>query len=106
MTSVFRLLSFMFSVFPFVFSVLCFEDVLRTVIFSLGGAIKRSTANVLMPRWRKKECRETNTRIRIMLHFMQLAHPRHMDIYIQNSEHKSLNTETISFEHRTQNICI
>ena len=29
-------------------------DVLRTVIFSLEGAIKRSTANVRMPRWRKK----------------------------------------------------
>ena len=28
--------------------------VLRTVIFSLEGAIKRSTANVRMPRWRRK----------------------------------------------------
>ena len=33
--------------------------VFRTVIFSLEGAIKRTTANVRMPRWRKKECRET-----------------------------------------------
>ena len=31
----------------------------RTVIFSLEGAIKRSTGNVRMPRRRKKECRET-----------------------------------------------
>ena len=41
-----------------------------------------------------------------MLHFMQLAHPRHMDINIQNSKHKGQNTEVTSFEHRTQNICI
>ena len=41
-----------------------------------------------------------------MLHFMQLAHPRHMDINIQNSKHKGENTEVTSFEHRTQNICI
>ena len=41
-----------------------------------------------------------------MLHFMQLAHPRHMDIYVQNSKHKSRNTEVTSFEHRTQNIYI
>ena len=41
-----------------------------------------------------------------MLHFMQLAHPRHMDINIQNSKHKGQNTEVNSFEHRTQNICI
>ena len=41
-----------------------------------------------------------------MLHFMQLAHPRHIDIYVQNSKHKSQNTEVTSFEHRTQNICI
>ena len=40
-----------------------------------------------------------------MLHFMQLAHPRHMDIYVQNSKDKSQNTVT-SFEHRTQNVCI
>ena len=33
--------------------------VLGIVIVSLEGAIKRSTANVRMPRWRKKECRET-----------------------------------------------
>ena len=39
-------------------------------------------------------------------HFMQLAHPRHMDIYVQNSKHKSQNTEVTSFEHRTHNICI
>ena len=38
-----------------------------------------------------------------MLHSMQLAHPRHMDIYDQNSKHKSQNTEVTSFEHRTQN---
>ena len=38
-----------------------------------------------------------------MLHFMQLAHPRHVDIYVQNSKHKSQNTEVTSFEHRTQN---
>ena len=38
-----------------------------------------------------------------MLHFMQLAH---IDIYVQNSKHKSQNTESTSFEHRTQNICI
>ena len=37
---------------------------------------------------------------------MQLAHPRHMDINIQNSKHKGQNTEVTSFEHRTQNICI
>ena len=37
--------------------------VLRTLIFSLECAIKRSTANVRMPRWRKKECRETKTGI-------------------------------------------
>ena len=37
---------------------------------------------------------------------MQLAHPRHMDIYVQSSKHKSQNTEVTSFEHRTQNICI
>ena len=41
-----------------------------------------------------------------MLHFMQLAHPRHMDIYVQNSKCKSQNTEVTRFEHRTQNICI
>ena len=41
-----------------------------------------------------------------MLHFMQLAHPRHMDINIQNSKHKGQNIEVTSFEHRTQNICI
>ena len=41
-----------------------------------------------------------------MLHFMQLAHPRHMDINIQNSKHKGQNTEVTSFEHRSQNICI
>ena len=42
-----------------------------------------------------------------MLHFMLLAHPRHMDINVQNSkQHKSQNTEVTSFEHRTQNICI
>ena len=41
-----------------------------------------------------------------MLHFMQLAHPRHMDIYVQNSKHKSQNTEVTSFEQITQNICI
>ena len=40
-----------------------------------------------------------------MLHFMQLAHTRHMDINIQNSKNKSQNTEVTSFEHRTQNIC-
>ena len=44
--------------------------------------------------------------INIMLHFMQLAHPRHIDIYVQNSKHKSQNTELTSFEHRSQNICI
>ena len=37
---------------------------------------------------------------------MQLAHPRHMDIYVQNSKHKSQNTEVTTFEKRTQNICI
>ena len=37
---------------------------------------------------------------------MQLAHPRPMDIYVQNSKHKSQNTEVTSFEHRTQNISI
>ena len=37
------------------FCVIC----LRTVIFSLERTIKRSTANVRMPRWRKTECRET-----------------------------------------------
>ena len=78
--------------------------ILRTVIFSLEGAIKRSTANVRMPRWRKKECRETKTEIRIMLHFMQLAHPRHMDIYVQNSKHKSQNTEVTSFEQNTKHL--
>ena len=40
-----------------------------------------------------------------MLHFMQLAFTRHMDINIQNSKSKSQNTEVTSFEHRTQNIC-
>ena len=39
-----------------------------------------------------------------MLHFMQLAHPRHMDIYVQNSKRKSQNKEVTNFEHRTQNI--
>ena len=34
---------------------------------------------------------------------MQLAHPRHIDIYVQNSKHKIQNTEVISY--RTQNIC-
>ena len=38
--------------------------------------------------------------------FLQLVYPRHMDIYVQNSKHKSQNTEVTSFEHRTQNICI
>ena len=33
-----------------------------------------------------------------MLHFMQLAHPRHMDLYVQNSKHKSQNTKVTSFE--------
>ena len=80
--------------------------VLRTVIVSLEGAIKKSTANVRMPRWRKKECKETKTGISIMLHFMQLADPRHMDIHVQNLKHKSHNTEVTIFEHRTQNICI
>ena len=41
-----------------------------------------------------------------MLQFMHLAHPRHLDIYVQNSKHKSQNTGVTSFEHRTQNICI
>ena len=41
-----------------------------------------------------------------MQHFMQLAHPRHMDINIQNSKHKGQNTEVTSFEHRTQNNCL
>ena len=41
-----------------------------------------------------------------MLHFMHLTHPPHLDIYVQNSKHKSQNTEVTSFEHRTQNICI
>ena len=31
---------------------------------------------------------------------------RHMDTYVQNSKHKSQNTEVTSFEHRTQNICV
>ena len=41
-----------------------------------------------------------------MLHFIQLNHPRHMDIYVQDSKHKRQNTEVTIFEHRTQNICI
>ena len=41
-----------------------------------------------------------------MLHFMPLAHPRYMDIYVPNSKHKSQTTDVTSFEHRTQNICI
>ena len=56
----FCVLTFEFHVLSFSFCVLY---VLRTVIFSLEGAIKRSTANVRMPRWRKKECRETKTGI-------------------------------------------
>ena len=76
--------------------------VLRTVIFSLEGATKRSTANVRMPRLSKKECKETKTGKRLTLHFMQLAHPRHMDINVQNSKHTSQNTEVTSFEHRTK----
>ena len=34
---------------------------------------------------------------------MQLAHPRHMDIYVQNSKHKRQNTEVTSSntEHKT-----
>ena len=48
----------------FKFSLLCYMlYVLRTMIFSLEGGIKRSTANVWMPRWRKKECSETKTEI-------------------------------------------
>ena len=34
-----------------------------------------------------------------MLHFMQLAHPRHMDIYVQNSTQKSKHR---SHQFRTQ----
>ena len=79
------LLCFDFWVSCFKFSLLCSVlYVLRTVIFSLEGAIKRFSANVRMPRWRKKECRETKTGISIMLHFMQLAHLRHIDINVQN----------------------
>ena len=39
-----------------------------------------------------------------MLHFMQLAHPRHMDIYIvQNSKHKSQTQKSpvSNTEHKT-----
>ena len=34
---------------------------------------------------------------------MQSSQPRHMDIDVQNSKHKSQNTVVTSFEHRTQN---
>ena len=53
----FCVMTFEFHVFSFPFCSVLY--VFRPVIFSSEGARKRSTANVRMPRWRKKECRET-----------------------------------------------
>ena len=57
----FCVLTLEFHVLSFSFCVLCYMS--RTVIFFFRRRDKRSIANVRMPRWRKKECRETKTGI-------------------------------------------
>ena len=40
----------------------------------------------------RKSTERQKTGIRIMLHFMQLAHPRHLDIYVKTPNFKEMNS--------------
>ena len=84
------------------FCVICFEDC-DCLFRRRDKEIYSKCADPAIEKERVQRDKNGNMN---MLHFMQLAHPRHMDINIQNSKHKGQNKEVTSFEHRTQNICI
>ena len=84
------------------FCVICFEDC-AFLFRRRDKEIYSNGADAEMEKERVQ--RDKNGNVTNVV-FMQLAHPRHMDIYVQNSKHKSQNAEVTSFEHRTQNICI
>ena len=101
----FCVLTLEFHILSFPFCVLCymFED----YDFLFRKRDKEIYSKCADGEMEKERVQRDKTGILIMLHFLQLAHPRHMAIYMYllNSKHKSQNTEVTIFEHRTQNIC-
>ena len=92
----------MLSVFPVVFCVICFEN----CDFLFRRRDKEIYSKCADAEMEKERVQRDKNGIRITLHFMQLAHPRHMDIYGNNSKHKNQNTEVTSFEHRWMDGCL